>query len=283
MKIANTKSELNELIAELKLEKESSSVGFVPTMGALHQGHLSLIQKASNSCGIVVVSIFVNPTQFNNEDDLKKYPRTIEEDKSLLASTLCDLLFYPEVAEVYPKDYSAPKVDLIGLDLVMEGAFRPGHFEGVVNVVNRLFELVQPDMAFFGKKDFQQLAIIRKMVEQLTWNIEIVAVDIKRSESGLALSSRNARLSRQQQQEALIIYKTLNYGYELSKTESNCARIKAQMISFFEKGSLNLEYLEVANSKSLKPALSTNEPIVCCIAAHCGEVRLIDNMEFTTD
>lgn len=283
MKIANTKSELHELIAELKSEQDSPRVGFVPTMGALHHGHLSLIEQASNRCNIVVVSIFVNPTQFNNQDDLKKYPRTFEEDKKLLETITCDLLFYPEVEDVYPENYIAPEVDLNGLDLVMEGAFRPGHFDGVVNVVNRLFELVQPDLAFFGKKDFQQLAIIKRMVGQLNWNIEIVAVDIKREQTGLALSSRNARLSDQQKQEALIIFETLNYGLELTKSETNCTRIKAQMISYFEKGALNLEYLEVANSNSLRPALSTNEPIVCCIAAHCGEVRLIDNMEFTTD
>lgn len=283
MKIANTKSELHELIAELKSEQDSPRVGFVPTMGALHHGHLSLIEQASNRCNIVVVSIFVNPTQFNNQDDLKKYPRTFEEDKKLLETITCDLLFYPEVEDVYPEDYIAPEVDLNGLDLVMEGAFRPGHFDGVVNVVNRLFELVQPDLAFFGKKDFQQLAIIKRMVGQLNWNIEIVAVDIKRAATGLAMSSRNARLSDQQKQEALIIFETLNYGLELTKSETNCTRIKAQMISYFEKGALNLEYLEVANSNSLRPALSTNEPIVCCIAAHCGEVRLIDNMEFTTD
>lgn len=283
MKIANTKSELLDQVEALKLQNPRAIVGFIPTMGALHNGHLALITKASESCDIIITSVFVNPTQFNSQEDLIKYPRTIKEDTELLIKTSCDILYHPDEKEVYPDNRKSPKVELDGLDTVMEGAFRPDHFEGVVTVVNRLFELVNPDRAFFGKKDFQQLAIIQQMVKKLDWQIEIVPVEIERASNGLALSSRNSRLTEEQKEAALIIIETLKFGSQLSKDEINVPEIKAQMVDFFNKGSLELEYLEIAHAQSLQTSKNLDEPTVCCIAAYCGDVRLIDNMEFSRD
>lgn len=283
MKIVESHSELLEQIQALKSTNPTARVGFVPTMGALHKGHLSLVSNAANHCEIIVVSVFVNPTQFNNQQDLKKYPRTIKEDIELLKTTSCSILFHPSEEEVYPPGFTSVEVDLKGLDLIMEGAFRPGHFKGVITVVNRLFELVKPDVAFFGKKDFQQLAIIKQMVNFLDLNIEIVEVEIMRADSGLALSSRNARLSEIQKKEALIIYSTLKTGSKLFKSMSNSSLLKEQLIGEFNKGNLKLEYLEIVHPTSLKVIDSGDKKAVCCIAAQCGEVRLIDNMEYTKE
>lgn len=283
MKIARTKSELEEQINILKDRDPSAKVGFIPTMGALHKGHLALVTSASDLTDIIVVSIFVNPTQFNNQEDLINYPRTVDKDIELLSETSCKIVFLPSEAEVYSTDYSAAKVDLNGLDKVMEGASRPGHFEGVVNVVNRLFELVNPDLAFFGKKDFQQLAIIKQMVNKLYWPIEIVPVEIKRSVNGLALSSRNSRLNEAQKKESLIIINTLRFGSDLAKKADTVSSLKEQMIDFFNQGELNLEYIEIADPVTLQPADNLDNKTICCIVAHCGDVRLIDNMEFSRD
>lgn len=283
MKIAETQSNLLGQIEALKIENPNAKIGFVPTMGALHEGHLSLIEKAATQCEIVVVSIFVNPTQFNNKEDLLKYPRTLEADVELLNTSDCTILFSPDYEEVYPKNVDLIDIDLNGLDEVMEGAFRPDHFKGVVTVVYRLFDLVKPDVAFFGKKDFQQLAIILQMVKIMNLDVEIVPVDIKRAETGLALSSRNVRLSDYQATDALIIFKTLSKGKELVKIESNLSQVKSQMVSTFNSGNLILEYLEIVNPITLQAPADSDKKMVCCIAAHCGEVRLIDNMEFTRD
>ena len=280
MKIVKTKHDLQQAIELLKKDRLNAKVGFVPTMGALHQGHASLVKKAKEHADIVVVSVFVNPTQFNNVDDLKRYPRTFEADVQLLENEQADLLFYPEVEAVYEKEITEIKVDLKGLDLVMEGEFRPGHFKGVVQVVHRLFDLVQPDIAFFGQKDFQQLAIIRQMTNDLGLKIEIFPVPIYRSEQGLALSSRNALLSEEERAEALIIHETLSYGVELAKKETNAEFVKKSMIAYFSNGTLSLEYLAIVDNTTLQEVKEISENSTACIAAFCGKVRLIDNQQF---
>jgi pantoate--beta-alanine ligase len=250
-------------------------------MGALHQGHASLIRMAKQKSDIVVVSIFVNPSQFNNLSDLERYPRTFEADSQLLENERADVLFYPEVSGVYEEGIPEIKIDLNGLDLVMEGEFRPGHFDGVVMVVSRLFNLVQPDIAFFGQKDFQQLAIIKKMTSELLFDIEICPVAIYRSKEGLALSSRNALLTEEQRREALIIIETLLYGNQIAKNDKKAKVVKARMIDYFAKGKLKMEYLSIVDNASLLEVDIISSDSTVCIAAFCGDVRLIDNFQFT--
>jgi pantoate--beta-alanine ligase len=247
-------------------------------MGALHQGHMDLVSRASAACDVVVVSVFVNPTQFNNASDLEKYPRTPEADSELLKKFGCDIAFFPSITEIYPENWIAPRVDLGGLDEVMEGKFRPGHFNGVVEVVSRLFELVQPEKAFFGQKDFQQVAVIKKMVADLRLPVQIIPCETLRTEKGLAMSSRNKRLSDAEQEEALIIYRTLSQAKEDVKSfspEQTLARAREN----FEKGTLTLEYLNIVHPLTLKDLTDEWVPgATMCIACFCGEVRLIDNM-----
>jgi pantoate--beta-alanine ligase len=256
------------------------TLGFVPTMGALHAGHLALVAKALSECDVVIVSIFVNPTQFNNASDLEKYPRTPEKDLELLVELNGEILvFLPSVDEVYPSMDDFPGVDISALDSVLEGKFRPGHFEGVVHVVYNLFEIVQPNKAYFGWKDFQQVAVIKSMVNQLNLPVEIVACPTLREDRGLAMSSRNMRLNAQEKEDALIIFKSLEYLKSLKEIHSP-SEAKEMAISFFNQGNLELEYFEIVDGDSLK-SLSDKwtKGAVCCIAAYCGMVRLIDNME----
>ncbi|TSJ41541.1 pantoate--beta-alanine ligase [Fluviicola chungangensis] len=276
MEIINTVEGLKQALNSAR--KEGKSIGFVPTMGALHQGHMDLVSRAVAACDVVVVSVFVNPTQFNNLSDLEKYPRTPEADSELLKKFGCDIAFFPSEAEVYPKKLVSPRVDLGGLDTVMEGKFRPGHFKGVVQVVSRLFELVEPQKAFFGLKDFQQVAVIKKMVEQLKLPIEIVPCETFRTDKGLAMSSRNKRLTEDQKEEALIIYKTLIHAKTDSgnfSPEETAIRAK----EFFMQGTLQLEYLNIVDPLTLQDLTDHWVPgATMCIACFCGEVRLIDNM-----
>lgn len=260
-----------------KLKDQNQSIGFVPTMGALHEGHLAIIERAAKENDYAVVSIFVNPTQFNNTEDLANYPRTLEEDLKLLSNLSNVYVFQPEVSEVYAENIFFDPMPLGYLASLMEGKYRPGHFDGVVNVVHNLFRLVQPTRAYFGKKDYQQLAIIRMLVNHYQFPIEIVACETWRSNVGLALSSRNKRLSPQGIQDALIIWKTLSFIKERKNT-SSILDVKTAAISFFSKGSLSLEYLEFMNENTLMPAASWEEPVVCFIAAYCEGVRLIDNI-----
>lgn len=259
---------------------EGKSIGFVPTMGALHEGHLALVSRALKQSDRVVVSIFVNPTQFNNSSDLEKYPRMLEKDVDLLKEVGEVIVFAPTIEEIYPENDHFDELDLEGIDTVLEGRFRPGHFQGVVHVVRNLFQIVQPEKAFFGLKDFQQVAVIRLMVKKLNIPVEIVACPTLRSESGLALSSRNLRLTPEQKENALIIYKTLSFIKEL-KSKYSPTEAKRKAIEYFQNGELELEYLEIVDSTNLKPL---NDQWVtdttCCIAAFCGEVRLIDNMQY---
>lgn len=260
-----------------KLKDQNQSIGFVPTMGALHEGHLAIIERAAKENDYAVVSIFVNPTQFNNTEDLANYPRTLEEDLKLLSNLSNVYVFQPEVSEVYAENIFFDPMPLGYLASLMEGKYRPGHFDGVVHVVHNLFRLVQPTRAYFGKKDYQQLAIIRMLVNHYQFPIEIVACETWRSNVGLALSSRNKRLSPQGIQDALIIWKTLSFIKERKNT-SSILDVKTAAISFFSKGSLSLEYLEFMNENTLMPAASWEEPVVCFIAAYCEGVRLIDNI-----
>ena len=279
MKVYSKISALQEDIAYLK--SEGKTIGFVPTMGALHYGHISLVSSAISQCDITVVSIFVNPTQFNNLDDLSNYPRKLEADIYLLSEIDCDIVFAPEVVEMYPEKSMAVDLDLdLGiLAKVMEGKFRPGHFRGVVNIVSRLFECVKPDKAFFGLKDFQQVSVIRYMTNYFHLPVEIIACPTLRELSGLAMSSRNTRLSLSQKEDALIIYKSLILAKELATTNSPNS-VKNKIRDFFQKGNLVLEYFEIVNPVTLE-SLEGDwvSGATACIVAYCGEVRLIDNME----
>ncbi len=260
----------------------NKKIGFVPTMGALHEGHLSLITKAKETCDLVVASIFVNPTQFNNPADLDKYPRMPEEDATLLESVGCDFLFLPTTEFIYPEGYEHLKMDLAPLDEVMEGKYRPGHFAGVIDVVSRLFDIVKPTHAFFGRKDFQQVMIIKYMTKKLNLPIEIVVGETIREQSGLAMSSRNLRLTEQQKQQATVIYETLRFGKEMSPFLSP-QEVLLEMISILEVSPLELEYLEIVDAESLLPLTDFWLPgATACVVAYCGEVRLIDNLELVT-
>ncbi len=275
-------SDLNTLNGYLESSRAAGlTIGFVPTMGALHEGHLALVQKAAEENQTVVVSIFVNPSQFNNPNDLATYPRTLESDIELLSRIESVVVFTPEIQHVYPESDDFQPIELNGLDRVMEGTHRPGHFAGVVHVVNNLFQLIQPDRAYFGKKDYQQLAIIRYMVEKRNLPIEVVSCDTIRSDEGLALSSRNMRLTEEERKDALHIYQTLLRVKELA-FHYTPEEVKARAIEFFNEANLDLEYLEIANAKSLQPLTAEWAQLsVCCIAAWCGDVRLIDNLELT--
>ncbi|MDP4291952.1 MAG: pantoate--beta-alanine ligase [Bacteroidota bacterium] len=265
---------------------QGKSIGLVPTMGALHQGHLSLLHKARMENDFVVCSIFVNPIQFNNPEDLKKYPRTLEADLKLLEEVGCDLVFTPEVKEIYPNTLEPlPVYELSGLDKPMEGAFRPGHFQGVCVIVHKLFSIVRPKRAYFGEKDFQQLAIIRHMVKSLKLDLEIVGCPIVREEDGLALSSRNMRLSAEERQIAPMIYKTLQQArLKVKSTPKNDITpnqlkqwITDQISSY---PSLKPEYIEVVDKNTLQPIQGWKEgnELIVCVAVYDGAVRLIDNI-----
>ncbi len=275
-------SKISELQSELNsYQNQGLQIGFVPTMGALHQGHISLVQQSQKQCDITVVSIFVNPTQFNNPEDLVKYPRTIESDLNLLKNIHCDIIFTPSVEEIYPKNYQEIQLDLGFLAKTMEGKFRPGHFDGVVNVVNRLFDIVKPNKAFFGLKDFQQVAVIKFMVEQLQIPVEIVACPTLRENGGLAMSSRNLRLSEQNKQEALMLFKTLDFAKTLKSNNQSPKEVQKLSIEYFNKSNLELEYFEIVNPLTLEPLENDwVEDATACIVAYCNGVRLIDNLQF---
>lgn len=268
-------SELKDLLQSAK--KLGKKVGFVPTMGALHEGHISLVNRAVLENDLVVVSIFVNPTQFNNQEDLKLYPRTLERDLDLLKSIENCIVFFPFLDEIYPENEKFTPIDLGALDKILEGKFRPGHFNGVVHVVHNLFKIVLPHTAYFGQKDFQQLAVIRYMNKQYGFPIEVIGCETLRDKSGLALSSRNMRLSEEEKKDALIIWKTLNYIKE-NKHNFSPKEMQQKAIDFFNQGKLELEYLEIVNADTLNEANDWHAENVCCIAAYCGKVRLIDNL-----
>jgi len=292
MLIFNSTQELQNHLNSIRNQKKT--IGFVPTMGALHLGHISLISQAKADCDVVVCSIFVNPTQFNDLSDLDKYPRTLDADCQLLEKVGCDILFSPEVTEIYTpaelelkrlkiedKSWTMGKsVDFGKLEKVMEGAQRPGHFNGVAQVVSKLFRIVEPNKAYFGQKDFQQLAIIRSMTKQLEMPIQIIACDILREPNGLAMSSRNERLTKEERALASVISKTLfkikeNY---LSKSVADIKQEAMQQIQ--TEPLITIEYIEISDADTLQAIidLKQSKSAVVCIAVQLGSVRLIDNV-----
>ena len=280
MKIVTTISELKTAVAAAR--NEGKTVGLVPTMGALHKGHLSLVGRACDECQFVVVSIFVNPTQFNNPDDLRTYPRTLDADVELLtANTRADVVFAPTAQEIYPEP-DTRVFELGPIAEVMEGKYRPGHFNGVCQIVSKLFMYVEPDKAYFGEKDFQQLAIIRKMVADLKFNIEIVPCPIVREESGLAVSSRNVLLTEASRKIAPLIHKALKASVTLmtDHTPKETANwVVGQLNS--TKG-FEVEYYDIVDGNTLQTITSWNETnyVVGCITVYAGKVRLIDNITY---
>ena len=274
----NTFSKVESLQSFLSDHHGDSKLGFIPTMGALHEGHLSLVRKGESLTDVVVVSIFVNPTQFSDSSDLEAYPRTLEKDIELLSEFENVVVFHPNKEEIYPKGFIGKKLDLGSLAMVMEGAHRDGHFDGVVEVVHRLFEIVRPKCAFFGEKDFQQLAVIRHMVRSFEMDIEIVACPTSREESGLARSSRNERLNSDQLEEATILSHALNFVASISDSKT-VAQAKQEAIEMINTSNLELEYFELVDPDSLQPLNDWVEGTRACLAAFCGEVRLIDNLE----
>src|SRR5687768_7837073 len=277
--------EIFKQIAPLKaflrdLKRAGKSVGLVPTMGALHAGHVSLFRSASAENHVTVGSIYVNPIQFNNQNDLLKYPRTLEKDTELLQTVGCDVLFVPDNQEMYP-ERTTVSIDFGGLDKIMEGKFRPGHFSGVALVVSKLFNIVQPDQAYFGQKDWQQFAIIRKLTEELNFNINLHSVATLREEDGLALSSRNLRLTPDERRKANIFYRALLEAKDALNDGASLTQVKIRMREMVEKHpGVTLEYFELADSKNLnllENVEQSRQPIMC-IAGYIGEIRLIDNM-----
>jgi len=263
-----------------ELEKINNSIGFIPTMGALHLGHLSLINKAKTENDIVVVSIFVNPTQFDKKQDLAKYPRTLEKDLAMLESVNCDIVFVPSIEEMYQDYITASNFDFDGLEFEMEGKHRKGHFDGVGTIVKRLFEIVKPTKAYFGEKDFQQLQIIKKLVSKNHIPVKIIGCEIYRENDGLAMSSRNIRLNKTQRKEAPFIYKTISLAKEKFKTHSISEVVEWVKNEFDKNSTFVLEYFEIANIKTLKSAKRKTKKTTyrAFIAVFAGEIRLIDNI-----
>lgn len=277
MKVVTTKKELISYINDFR--KKGKTIGLVPTMGALHEGHLSLVRECKKNTDITVVSIFVNPTQFNDPEDLKRYPRTPEQDISLLNTVDCDLVFLPTVEEIYPEK-DIRKFNFGYLENIMEGARRPGHFNGVGQVVSRLFDIVTPDKAFFGMKDFQQIAIIKNMVQQLNYKIDIVSCPIIREASGLALSSRNMLLDEEHKKNAPHIYATLKKARNLV-VQMSVDDLKKWITDQIDSNPyLKTEYVEIVDNTTLQIIQNWNEKNdrVVCVAVHAGKIRLIDNI-----
>ncbi|MDE7451981.1 MAG: pantoate--beta-alanine ligase [Paramuribaculum sp.] len=279
MEIIRTVAELERRTEQLR--RQGLSIGLVPTMGALHAGHMSLIARARKENDIVVTSVFVNPTQFNNPDDLKTYPRAEKADCKLLEEGGVDIAFIPSVEEIYPEP-DTRVFELGPVAEVMEGAMRPGHFNGVAQIVSKLFAMTHPTRAYFGEKDFQQIAVIRKMAELEGFELEIVPCPICREDDGLALSSRNVRLTPAQRAIAPAIAKTLVSSVDWAKdhTVDQTKRFVIDTVNSFPH--MNVEYYEIVDGKTMQPIKSwedTREP-VGCITVFCGDVRLIDNIRY---
>ena len=284
MQIITSKQELTKQVEACK--RQGKTIGLVPTMGALHEGHASLVKRCVSENDICFVSVFVNPTQFNNKEDLAKYPRNLNRDAELLSSIGAHFVFAPTPEEMYTAEEMSQtfSFDFAGLDKVMEGKMRPGHFNGVVQVVSRLFYLVQPDKAYFGEKDFQQVAIIHHMVERSALkgtfgDLKIIDCPIVREASGLALSSRNERLSEAEKKTALAISQTLFQSHEWAKTMP-VSEVQQRVIDTVNAvPGLEVEYYEIVDQSSLLPAADFSHAIGC-ITVYCGPVRLIDNIKY---
>ncbi|OIN58395.1 pantoate--beta-alanine ligase [Arsenicibacter rosenii] len=257
-------------------------IGLIPTMGALHEGHIALVERARRECDLVVCSVFVNPIQFNNPDDLARYPRTLEADQQMLEKAGCDLVFAPSAQEMYSEP-ARLRINFGELETVMEGAFRPGHFNGVGIVVAKLFNLIQPDKAYFGQKDLQQVAVIRRLIRDLSFPVELIRCDTVREPDGLAMSSRNRLLSPEDRAAAPALYEALTMAHELMAEGQSPSLAKASVTGFFsQRPGFTLEYVDVANADTLQPVPEMQAPgqTAICIAAHLGKVRLIDNLVF---
>ncbi len=274
MKIVKTITDTRSLRSHL-----TGSVGLVPTMGYLHQGHLSLVRQAKMENDVVIVSIFVNPTQFAPSEDYTTYPRDLERDLSLLQKEKTDIVFIPSAEEMYPKDFNSwIKVD--GISERLEGASRPGHFQGVTTVVTKLFNIVQPTRAYFGQKDAQQAMVIKKMVKELNMNLEVIVSATIREADGLAMSSRNTYLSQPERQAATILYKALTLARELYKQgEKDAEVIQQQLVSLIgEEPLAKIEYVSIADRDTLQELSIIDRPVLVLLAVKIGRTRLIDNM-----
>ena len=277
MLIVKTIKEAKKAINKARLKDKT--IGFVPTLGALHKGHLSLVKNARKDCDFTAVSIFVNPTQFGPKEDYKKYPRTFQNDKSLLEKERVDLLFCPSTQEMYPDGFSV-YITEENLSRFLCGKSRPGHFRGVCTVVAKLFNIINPDIAYFGQKDFQQAKIIEKMVQDLNFSLRVKVVPTVREGDGLAMSSRNKYLSGTERQDALVLSQSLHLVKKfISKGERNCNIIKSKIKNNINsKKSAKIDYIEIAETETLCPKSKLNGTIVVAIAAYIGKTRLIDNI-----
>ncbi|MBL4654859.1 MAG: pantoate--beta-alanine ligase [Bacteroidia bacterium] len=274
---------ISEIRSNINFQKQKGqTIGFVPTMGALHEGHLSLVRRAKSECDIVVTSIYVNPAQFNDPNDLKKYPRTLESDLELLKKEQCELVFTPTETEISGSEKpDVSQYDFGQLESVMEGKFRQGHFKGVAYIVHSLFDIITPDKAYFGEKDFQQLTIIQELVKIYNLPVEIVPCSTIRESDGLAMSSRNINLSEEERKTALLLSSSLYQSKELANSLSPL-KVKDQIIKELQSNDhLQLEYFDIIDAKKLQPINEWNESnqVRACIAAYVGNIRLIDNMK----
>ncbi|HYG04378.1 MAG TPA: pantoate--beta-alanine ligase [Chryseosolibacter sp.] len=280
MKIFKQIAPLKAFLKDIK--QQSKSIGLVPTMGALHQGHLTLIRASKAQNDVTVATIYVNPTQFNNSADLQKYPRSLDTDTQMLSEVQCDVVFCPDDHEMYPVE-STITMDFGQLDKVMEGHFRPGHFSGVGIIVSKLFHIIEPDNAYFGQKDWQQFAVISQLKNQLMFNLKLHSVPTLREPDGLALSSRNLRLNAEQRQHADVFFKALTKAQTDLKAGASLENVKNDVKKMVENiPGTRLEYFEVADSQNLNLLSNVSESTtpIMCIAGYVGDVRLIDNMFF---
>lgn len=278
MKVFKTVDSLRKWRSNLNQDK---TLGLVPTMGALHEGHLSLIRRSKEENDLCLATIFVNPTQFDRKEDLDSYPSSLDTDLRMLEESGCDAVFIPTPEDIYQNKIASDPFDFQGLDKVMEGRFRQGHFDGVATIVRKLFHLTQPHRAYFGEKDFQQLQIIRKMVKNQSLPVQVIPCEIYREEDGLAMSSRNRRLDAKQRQEAILLYQTLQNGKEMLKNGAGFEIIHKMADEAFQSNPfLKLEYFEIAESDTLAPAISydPSKKYRAFVAAFAGPVRLIDNI-----
>lgn len=277
--------QLYETIAGIRQALDSQrrnghSIGLVPTMGALHAGHLTLVDACKAQNDLTVCSIFVNPTQFNNADDLARYPHTLEADCQLLEEAGCDLVFAPSVDEIYPTN-PLMKLNFGELETVLEGAFRPGHFNGVGIVVSKLFNIIQPSRAYFGQKDLQQVAVVKRLIRDLGFQLELVRMPIVREDDGLAMSSRNRNLSPAERQEAPVLFQALTQAQDILRNDGTLETAKTAVEGYLQNHpAFRLEYFEIANADTLQPVEQLQAPgaTALCIAAHLGKTRLIDNL-----
>jgi pantoate--beta-alanine ligase len=276
---ANSVSELRQYVQHWKDHQQS--IAFIPTMGNLHQGHLSLIEKGQSLCDRSICSIFVNPMQFGPNEDFNHYPRTLDQDIELLESVGCDLVYMPTASELYPQGLeNISQIIVTDLTETFEGAHRPGHFTGVATIVAKLFNIVKPDISVFGKKDFQQYCVIRKMTQDLNLDVEIIGQETAREASGLATSSRNQYLNAEQKSQAALIYQTLQEtSKRIIKGEKDFALIENQAIDRLKLAGFNTDYFNICNADTLKPATTEDRKLVILVTTRLGDTRLLDNIE----